>query len=77
MTPREKLAINFFLFFIWIPIKYHKVVTSPLTFWIVLQQEVEVAELTENVRVHLPLCFQDEGIVAANSLNERAIAVKS
>lgn len=48
-----------------------------LTFWIVLQQEVEVAQLTENVRVHFPLCFQDEGIVAANSLNERATAVES
>lgn len=44
-----------------------------LTFWIVLQQEVKVAQLTENVRVHFPLCFQDEGIIAANSLNERAV----
>lgn len=35
-----------------------------------------MAQLTENVRVHFPLCFQDEGIIAANSLNERATAVK-
>lgn len=30
-----------------------------------------MAQLTENVRVHFPLCFQDEGIIAANSLKER------
>lgn len=46
-----------------------------ITFLIVLQQEVEVSQLTENVRVHFSLCFQDEGLIAANSLNERTIAV--
>lgn len=44
-----------------------------LTFWVVLQQEVEVAQLAENVRVHFPLCFQDEGVIAADGLNETAI----
>lgn len=48
-----------------------KIYMSRLTFWIVLQQEVEVAQLTKNIRVHFPLCFQDEGIIAVNSLNER------
>lgn len=52
-----------------------KIYMSRLTFWIVLQQEVEVAQLTENIRVHFPLCFQDEGIIAVNSLNERTKAV--
>lgn len=41
-----------------------------LTFRIVLQEEVEVAELAENVGFHFPLCFQDEGVIAADSLNE-------
>lgn len=50
---------------------------ATLTFWIVLQQEIEVAQLTENVRVHFPFGFQDEGIIAANSLNERTTAVLS
>lgn len=50
---------------------------SRLTFWIVLQQEVEVAQLTENVRIHFPLCFQDEGVIAVNSLNKRTKAVLS
>lgn len=52
-----------------------KIYMSRLTFWIVLQQEVEVAQLTDNIRVHFPLCFQDEGIIAVNSLNERTKAV--
>lgn len=52
-----------------------KIYMSRLTFWIVLQQEVEVAQLTENIRVHFPFCFQDEGIIAVNSLNERTKAV--
>lgn len=47
-----------------------------LTFWIVLQQEVEVSQLAENVRVHFALCFQNESVVAANSLHRRAAALK-
>lgn len=30
-----------------------------------------MTQLTENVRVHFPFGFQDEGIIAADSLNER------
>lgn len=42
-----------------------------LTFLIVLQKEVEVAELTEHIRVNFPLALQDECIVAANGLWKR------
>lgn len=42
-----------------------------VTFWIFLQQEVEVAELAEDIRIHLALCFQDEAVVAAHSLKQR------
>lgn len=50
----------------------HAVSIDPesLTFWIVFQQEVEMAQLAENVRVHFPLCFENERIIAANSLDE-------
>lgn len=51
--------------------------TEPLTFLIVLQQKVVVPQLTENIRVHLPLCFQDEGVIAANSLEEGTTTVQS
>lgn len=36
-----------------------------------------MTQLTENVRVHFPFGFQDEGIIAANSLNERTTVVLS
>lgn len=41
---------------------------AKLTFLIVLQQEIEVAKLTEYIHVNFPLTLKDECIVAANSL---------
>lgn len=41
-----------------------------LTFRIVLQEEVEVAELAEQLGLHFALGLQDERIVAANGLRE-------
>lgn len=42
-----------------------------LTFRVILQKEVEVAELTEQLWLHFALGLQDERIVAANSLGSR------
>jgi len=38
------------------------------TFRILLEQQAEVAQLAEELGVHLALSFQDQGLVAANSL---------
>lgn len=43
-------------------------VKRSLTFRVILQEEVEVAELAEQLWLHFALGFKDERIIAANSL---------
>lgn len=41
---------------------------DPLTFGVIFQQQVEVAQLAEDLRLHFALSLEDERVVAADSL---------